>query len=744
MIDLRIPTLGEASEPPRRKEDRVAPMVPEDETRHTVLRLSGLDCTDCAAKLARRIEGIKGVRKADVSFGASRLMVDHSAPLESIVRVIEQAGYRVDSNRGQSHKSVRHASPDRRLVLTLISGLSLGLGFSLSLLGTPESVTVPLFAAAIVAGGLMVVRGAWQSVRVLTLDMNVLMTVAVAGAMLLGEWAEGATVVFLFAVGNALQAHTMDRTRRSIRSLMDMSPREAMVRRSGRAAPLPVEEIVVGDIILVRPGERIAMDGVVTAGRSSVNQAPITGESLPVAKNPGHEVFAGTLNERGMLEVRVTRLAADTTLARIIHLVEEAQAKKAPAQHFVDVFARYYTPAVIVVAIGIAVLPPLVMGLPFTDWFYRALVLLVIACPCALVISTPIAIVSAIGNAARNGVLIKGGAQLEALAKVRVVALDKTGTVTTGRPAVTDVIPTGDLTGTEVLRLAATIEAWSEHPLGESIVQYAGEAGVQPLEAGDFDSFTGEGARSVVNGQIYYIGSPRLFQRLGVSLGPVSTDLDRLQGEGKTVVVLGTAERVLGLIAIADRARAGSHRALTELRREGIRELVLLTGDNQATAHVVGSALGIGYVEAELLPGQKLEAIKRLKQAYGPVAMVGEGVNDAPALAAADVSIAMGTTGSDTALETADIALMNDDLTKLPYTVRLSRRTLRVIKENIVFALTVKAVFIILTVMGLSTLWMAVFADTGAALIVIANSIRLLGKNRPAVRNPNWSLARAA
>lgn len=743
MIELRTPALEEAKQP-RGVNERTEKPAFGNETRETVLRLSGLDCADCAAKLARRIQGTKGITKAEVNFGASRLTVDHSAPLETIVRIVEQAGYRVEPDRNHDRVSISEPRLNPRVMLTILSGIALGLGFAATVAGTTDSVTASLFALAILAGGYMIVRGAWQSLRVFTLDMNVLMTVAVIGAILLGEWAEGATVVFLFAVGNALQAHTIGRTRRSIRNLMDMSPKEAVVKRAGQTFTLPVEQLVVGDIILVRPGDRIPMDGVVVAGRSSVNQAPITGESLPVAKYPGGTVYAGTLNERGSLEVRVTKLAADTTLARIIHMVEEAQAQKAPAQHFVDVFARYYTPVVILAALGIAALPPLLLGLEFAEWFYRALILLVIACPCALVISTPVAIVSAIGNAARNGVLIKGGAQLEALAKVRAVALDKTGTVTIGRPAVTDVITATNITGAEAVRLAVSVEALSEHPLGESIVRYAVESGIAPLECTEFESLTGEGAQASVGGQTYYIGSPRLFRRLGVDQTPFSTDLGRLQGEGKTVVVLGTRNRVLALIAIADQTRAGSSSVMKALRQEGIRELVLLTGDNQATARTVGSALGIGNVKAELLPGQKLDAIKRLRQEYGSVAMVGEGVNDAPALAAADVGIAMGAAGTDTALETADIALMNDDLAKLPYTLRLSRRTLRIIKENIIFAITVKAVFILLTVLGLSTLWMAVFADTGAALIVIANSMRLLGGQHTKARGPSPGLARAA
>lgn len=705
------------------------------ENKRTVLRLKGLDCADCAAKLAGSIRRIRGVKSAEIHFGASRLVVESTAPPETIIQTIRDAGYEVEHTRAPDRAPPR-SGLNRRAVATAVSGLALGTGLFLLFFTAREQAATLAFVVAILSGIVMMARGAYHALRTLSPDMNVLMIIAVAGAALIGEWAEGATVVFLFAVGNALQTYTMEKTRRSLGELMELAPAEALIRRDGRLLELPVEDIRVNDTMVVKPGARIAMDGVVAAGHSAVNQAAITGESMPRAKGPGDGVFAGTLNQEGLLEVRVTKRTADTTLARIIRMVEEAESRKSPAQQFVDVFARYYTPAVIAAAVLIALLPPLALGAAFADWFYRALVLLVIACPCALVISTPVAVVTAIGNAARRGVLIKGGAQLELLARINAIALDKTGTLTTGRPAVTDVITTGRLSASEALEAAAAIEAFSQHPLAEAIIRFAAAQGIKPPGARNFTSFTGEGARAEIDGRIYRIGSPGYFGRLGLHPdAKVSALLHDLQRAGKTVVILGSETGIEALIAVADQLRAESRPAMAQLRREGIEELVLLTGDNKTTARVAAEELGLSRFEAELLPAQKMTAVEELKQRFGRVAMVGEGINDAPALAAADVGIAMGTAGTDTALETAEVALMRDDLAKLPFIIRLGRRTLRIIRENMVFALAVKTLFILLTVLGLSTLWMAVFADTGAALLVILNSMRLAGIRPPSRPN---------
>jgi Cd2+/Zn2+-exporting ATPase len=583
-------------------------------------------------------------------------------------------------------------------------------------------------------GGFYTARSGFSSLKSLSMDINFLMTVAVVGAAAIGEWAEGATVVFLFSLGNTLQAYTMEKTRNSIRALMDLSSREALVRRNGGGILLPVEEIAIGDIIIVRPGERIPMDGEVAAGSSDVNQAPITGESMPVEKSAGSEVYAGTINGRGAIEVKVTRLVKDTTLAKIISLVEEAQAQKAPSQQFVDTFAKYYTPAVIAGAVLVATVPWLVLGQPFQQWFERALILLVISCPCALVISTPVSIVAAIGSAARKGVLIKGGAYLEEAGALKVMALDKTGTLTTGRPEVAGVVPAAGYSQDRVLEIAAAIENRSQHPLAGAILRYARKNNINVPEGDDFSSFTGKGAGVNIGGEKYYIGNSRLFEEIGVPLGFLNTQLAGMQKAGKTVVIVGSGKEPLGLIAVADKIREGSRAAVEGLRRAGIGKVVMLTGDNTGTAGEIAKELDIGDYRADLLPENKMDAVRALQRQYGKVAMVGDGVNDAPALAAATVGIAMGGAGTDTALETADIVLMADDLTKLPFAMHLSRRALKVIKQNIWFSLLVKIVFIGATFLGFANLWMAVFADTGAALLVIGNGMRLLKVGDPCLK----------
>lgn len=467
------------------------------------------------------------------------------------------------------------------------------------------------------------------------------------------------------------------------------------------------------------------MDGTVLKGRSAVNQAAITGESVPVEKAPGEEVFAGTLNEEGLLEVEVTKRVEDTTIAKIIHLVEEAQAEKAPSQAFVDRFAQYYTPAIMLFALGISLIPPLFMGGAWGEWIYRGLALLVVGCPCALVISTPVAIVTAIGNAANNGVLIKGGIHLEEVGVLSVIAFDKTGTLTKGVPVVTDIVRLDGPDENELLSIAATIEKGSQHPLASAIVRKSVDNNTASQEATKFTSITGKGAKAFVDGILYYIGSPRLFEEIKPLESTVSDKIQQLQKQGKTVMVLGTEHEVYGLIAVADEVRSSSQEVIRKLHALGIRTTVMLTGDNQATADAIGRQVGISEVKAELLPQHKLESIKKLKE-LGKIGMIGDGVNDAPALASADVGIAMGGAGTDTALETADIVLMADDLTKLPYTIKLSRSTLNIIKQNITFSLAIKVLALLLIIPGWLTLWMAIFADMGATLIVTLNSLRLL------------------
>jgi Cd2+/Zn2+-exporting ATPase len=518
----------------------------------------------------------------------------------------------------------------------------------------------------------------------------------------------------------------MDKTRQSIRALMELAPPEALVRRNGVELNLPVEEIGIGDLIIAKPGDRIAMDGTVKRGVSSVNQATITGESIPVEKTEGDSVYAGTINEHGVLEIEVTRVAADSTLAKIMHLVEEAQLQKAPSQQFVDVFAKYYTPAVLLAALGIMVIPWLVFSQPFTPWFYKGLVLLVISCPCALVISTPVSIVAAIGNASRHGVLIKGGAYLEQMGKIQAIAFDKTGTLTHGRPVVTDIIPLMNQSEQDLLVMAASVEKWSEHPLAVAIVNKAMHLNLKPVE--NFRALVGRGTQAEIEGHVISIGNVRMFEESGVPLNNLQESIAELQNQGKTVMIVGSGDSVFGLIAVADTVRSHATEAISALRKAGMKHVTMLTGDNRQVAGFIASKLKLDSYYSDLLPEEKVETVHQLAQQYGTVVMVGDGVNDAPALAAASVGVAMGVAGSDTALETADIALMSDDLEKLAYIISLSRKTVAIIKQNITFSILIKVIFVGFTLVGFVDLWLAVLADMGSSILVTLNGMRLMKK----------------
>jgi Cd2+/Zn2+-exporting ATPase len=537
---------------------------------------------------------------------------------------------------------------------------------------------------------------------------------------------EAAATLFLFAVAELLESYSMDRARNAIKALMDLSPAEATVRRGGAELRVPVTDVAVGETVVVRPGEKLPVDGEVTGGRSSVNQAPITGESMPVDKEIGAEVFAGSLNGQGVLEIRSTKPASDTTLARIIHAVEEAQASRAPSQTFVDRFARVYTPLVVLAAVLIAVLPPLAGFGAWGTWVYRALAMLVVACPCALVISTPVTIVSGLAGAARAGILIKGGVHLEHAGAIDTVCFDKTGTLTEGRPAVTDVVALDGRSETEILQLAAGVERRSEHPLARAVIEHARAREITPLESTDFEALVGRGARARVGEHTTYVGNERLADELGVSLAQSAEVLERFEREGRTTVLVMTARKPLGVFAIADQVRPEAAAALRALHEAGIRRTIMLSGDNGGTARAVAAELGVDDYRAELLPEDKVRIVRELEARGNRVAFVGDGVNDAPALAAATVGVAMGAAGTDVALETADIALMADDLTKLAVAMRLSRRALQVIRQNVAFAIGIKAVFLVLAVSGWATLWMAVAADMGASLLVVLNGLRAL------------------
>jgi Cd2+/Zn2+-exporting ATPase len=610
--------------------------------------------------------------------------------------------------------------------LLVLSGAAFAAGMAARALGVSEAAGWMPFVLSILLGGVFTARRALVSIRAGILDIHVLMTIAVGGAIALGEWSEAASVVFLFALAQWLEARAMDRARGAIRALMDLAPAEAIVRREGRDMRMPVDSVLVGDTIVVRPGEKLPLDGRVVAGDSYVNQAPVTGESLPIEKTAGDDVFAGTINGRGALDVLVTRLRRDSTLARIIHLVERAQAQRAPSQAFVDRFARVYTPVVLSMAVLVALGPPLLAGGSWSTWLYRSLVLLVISCPCALVISTPVSIVSALAAAARKGVLIKGGAHLEKMATIRCVAFDKTGTLTYGRLHVVDVLPVAGVDASEVLRFAASLEMRSEHPIGQAIVAHASSLGVRPVAVEGFQALPGRGAEARLGSHALVVGSHRLFEERGLCSPEMEAALDVLTAQGCGSVMVAAGGVAIGVIGVADQPREVARDAVSLLRKQGVQHVILLTGDQESAARALAESLDLDGHRAALLPEDKVRAVEELRARYGTIAMVGDGVNDAPALAAADVGIAMGVAGTDAALETADIALMADELLKIPYALRLSRATARNIHANITFSIALKAAFLILAVTGTATLWMAVAADMGASLIVIGNALRLL------------------
>jgi Cd2+/Zn2+-exporting ATPase len=585
--------------------------------------------------------------------------------------------------------------------------------------------SVPIFIAAVVAGSVFPAQRAWQSIKRGSLDINVLMVVAVIGAMAIREFEEAAMVVSLFAAAQWLEAQSLDRARQAIGKLINLAPTDLLVRDAAGEHRVDIEDVVPGALMIVRPGEKIALDGIVRNGVSAVNQAPITGESLPVEKVEGDEVFAGTINGHGALTVTVTRRRADTTLARIVHLVESAQAKRAPLQQFIDRFAAWYTPSVVVLALLVAAVPLVLAGESGDVWVYRALVLLVVSCPCALVISTPVSIVSALAGAARQGVLIKGGIHLERLAGVRVVAFDKTGTVTTGKLTLDAVHPVDGHSAEELITLAASLEAQSEHPIAAAILTAAHQQGAALHTAVDVRALPGLGVEGRVNGAIVACGTPRLFAERG-TMTPVVTGLARdVAGRGMSPIVVTRDGVAIGVLGVTDRPKANAAQVIADLRAQGISRVAMVTGDHETAARAIGAALGVDDVRSGQLPEDKVTAVEQLRRAHGPIAMVGDGVNDAPALAAADVGIVMGALGSAAALETADIALMTDDLPKVPYTIRLSRATLANIRANVALSIGLKAVFVILAVAGVATLWMAVLADTGASALVVANAVRL-------------------
>lgn len=687
----------------------------------------GLCCATEESLIRKKLASLQGIEEMQFNLVSHKLIVRHTVGERSILQSLGEIGL-PGHPLSPGKPEVDRKTPRQQLISTIVSGVLFLGGLVLSWTGESGMLSTAIFILSILTGGWKIAVRAALAVRHLALDMNVLMTSAVLGAAAIGEFAEGAAVIFLFAVSLLLESLSFDRSRRAIQSLLSLSPLTATLKGPDGSHVLPLQEIPVGSIIEIRPGERIPLDGRIVSGSSTVDQSPITGESIPVSRHTGDPVFAGSFNQRGALEVYTTATAEDSTISKIIQMVEEAQSKKAPHQTFVEQFARAYTPAVFGAALALMIVPPLFFGAPFEEWFYRSLVLLVIACPCALVISTPVSIVSALTSAARNGVLVKGGKHLELLANVRAIALDKTGTLTTGTPTVTDIIHVDSLSPEEILRIAAAMELRSEHHLADAFLRKAKNDGINlsDMNVEAFDSLPGKGVRAIVNGKPYMIGNHPLVEELGLCSDSLESILGTLERQGKTVVVLTDETGPLGVIGIADRLREDSRNSIESLRRLGIEHVVLLTGDNPGTAQSVGKELGVDEVRAELLPDQKLEAISELKKRFKTVAMVGDGVNDAPALAAADVGIAMGGAGSDTALETADVVLMSDNLSKLPFTIRLGSRALAIIRQNVAIALITKAFFLVLGVLGMTSLWLAILADDGATLVVILNSLRLL------------------
>ncbi len=689
-------------------------------------RVEGMDCGACARTLERVVGALDGVESAEVSFGAATLSLRGDVAEERVLAAVSSAGFQARpfaAHRLAPGAFWRH---DRRAVSTLASLLVVAAALALDLAGAGRVVVEPVYLASMAIGGWPIARAAIAALRRRSLDMNVLMALAAVGAVAIGSYAEGAWVLVLFALGTTLETYALDRTRRSVESLVELAPVEARVRAAGGERMVAVAEVPVGSVIVVRPGERLPLDGVVEGGDSAVDQSAVTGESMPVDKAAGDDVYAGTLNQFGVLEVRTTRDADSSTIGRIVELVEQAQATRAPSERMVDRFARIYTPVVLGAAVAVAVVPAL-LGADASTWVYRALALLIVACPCSLVISIPVAVVSAIGAAARGGTLIKGGEALENLARIRAVCLDKTGTVTAGAPSL-QAISAIALDEAEALRLVATVERHSEHPLGQALVRAAGERGVAIGEPERFLALAGRGVDGLVDGRALWAGGARLaHERLDVTGRDAIAALD---AGGRTMIALGERDRLLAVFSLADTVRPEAAGVVADLHRLGIDRVVMLTGDEEGAARAVAAATGIDEWHASLLPEDKLRLVGALEAEAGAVAMVGDGVNDAPALATARVGVAMGAAGSGIALDTADVALMADDLTRLPAALRLSRRAVGVMHQNVVASLVVKGGVLALVPFGFVTLWMAVAADMGMSLLVTANGLRLLGRRR--------------
>ena len=732
--------------------DALSPRVPPSLLGGVVYRIHGMDCADEIAALKREVGPLVGEDRLTFDLLNGRMSIDMApdAALEArIEKAVLRAGLRAEPWIEGATSDVAQAEERRRRIqsgLTAASGVLAALGFAVHAwlgggviaafeagehaVGTTPLASIILYSIAVLCAVRYVAPKAWLAAKRLRPDMNLLMVIAVVGAVGIGAWFEAATVSFFFALALALEAWSLGRARRAVAALMELAPPTARIRlEDGTERDVPAAEVRIGSHIVIRPGDKVPLDGRVAAGESEVNQAPITGESVPVFKSEGGEVFAGTINGEGALDVVTTKAANDTTLAHIIRMVGSAQSRRAPSEQWVEKFARIYTPVVMILAIAIFFVPPLLLGGGWEVWFYRALVLLVIACPCALVISTPVTIVAALAGAAKQGVLVKGGIHLETPARLKAIAMDKTGTLTEGRPQVVELMPLGGRSEDELLRLAAALEARSEHPIAYAILAKAAERGMPAEPAQAVQAIPGRGVTGLVAGRPAWLGSRRYLEERG---GPAAVlrNADTLSSAGRTIVAVGDGEEIWGLIAVADAVRAEAKGIVTALHRAGVEKVVMLTGDNRATAEAIAKQTGIDEVRAELLPGDKVAAVEDLVRRYRWVAMVGDGVNDAPAMGRANLGIAMGAMGSDAAIETADVALMSDDLSKLAWLVQHSRATLAVIRQNVAFSIAVKLVFTVLTVIGFASLWGAIAADVGASLLVVLNGLRLLNRDQ--------------
>lgn len=693
------------------------------------LKVEGMDCADESEIIEKKMKSLAGVKNFDINLMTQQIKISYDPSfisVQDLIKAIVETGMKASLVRGREvkEKSMVWWKEKPQMLFLFISGALIVLAFLSELLGISQQAKL-IYGLAILIGAYYPARMGFSALKTLTLNIRLLMVIGAIGAAILGFWEEAALLVFIYSLGDVLEAYAVEKARGAIRALMELVPKEALVRRNGNEIILPTEEISIGDVAITRPGEKIPVDGKVIAGISFVDQSSITGESIPVKKKIGDDVFAGTINQKGSLEINVTKKSSDTTLARIIHSVEEAQAKKSSYQRFAERFGKYYTPAMFVLGIGVAVIPPLLFGGDWQSYIYRGLVVFVVSCSCGLALSVPVSVVSATANSARNGVLFKGGAYLEAAQELRVIAFDKTGTFTIGRPVVTNVVAYDTLSEKEILTLAGSIESRSEHPIAEAIVRKAKESEPPLLSIGDFEAMAGLGVKARVNGSLYFAGSSRLLQEKGISLAQAQNEIFRFENEGKTAVILGSEQKVLGVLAVADKLRSETGEAIKTLKSSGIK-VVMLTGDNERTAKAIASQAGVDEYLAELLPEDKVEAVKKLKERYGKVAMVGDGINDAPAMAVSDIGIAMGAAGTDVAIETGDIVLMSDDLSKIDYTLRLSRRSISIIRQNITASLAIVAFLVPAALIGWLSLVPGILLNEVSALIVIVNALRLL------------------